>query len=186
MRYCHPSSTRHLEEDSIGEKSWLSHVNGVQFRPRLGKEESMIKIWEMLTRLTEEAQIAALSKCKEIGFDLNRGIVSLEESFINLSAARSILTDAIEKNKLTQLPITIQKTILGQLEAISNSLTALNNGTDEIVNLVDRIEQLNTSIWQYGLHNLSDQVLGYQNKLNQLKNQELQAGKIKRRIGERP
>src|SRR5258706_10428824 len=137
------------------------------------------KIWEILTRLTEEAQISALSKCKELGFDLNRGVVSLEESFINLSAARSILIDAIEKNKLTQLPITIQKTLLAQLEAISTSLTALNNGTDEVVNLVDRTEQLITAIWQYGLHNLSDQVLGYQNKLNQLKNQELQAGKIR-------
>lgn len=137
------------------------------------------KIWEILTRLTEEAQISALSKCKELGFDPNRGIISLEESFINLSTARSILSDAVEKNKLIQLPITVQKALLGQLDAISNSLTTLNGGTDEVVNLVDRIEQLNTLIWQYGFHNLSDQVLGYQSKLNQLKNQELQAGRIR-------
>ena len=100
------------------------------------------KIWEILTRLTDEAHIAAVSKCKELGFDPNRGLVSLEESFSNLNAARSILTDAIEKSKLIQLPITIQKVLLGQLETISTSLTALNSGTDEVVNLVDRIEQL--------------------------------------------
>jgi hypothetical protein len=40
------------------------------------------------------------------------------------------------------------------------------------------IEVLNNSIWKYGLHNLSDQVLGYQKKLNQLKNQELQISKV--------
>ena len=36
-------------------------------------------------------------------FDTNRGIISLDESFINLSAARIILADAIEKQKLIQL-----------------------------------------------------------------------------------
>jgi hypothetical protein len=139
-------------------------------------------IWEILTRLTEEAQRSASSKCKELGFDPNRGVVSLEESLINLNSARAILVDAIEKKKLVQLPITVQKVLVAQLEGVSQSLTALTSGTDEVVNIVDRVEQLNTSIWQYGLHNLSDQVLGYQAKLNQLKDQELQAGQIKEEL----
>ena len=140
------------------------------------------KIWEILTTLTEEAKNSALAKCKELGFDLNRGVVSLEESFINLDAARLILTEAIEKRNLIQLPITVQKTLLTQLEAIAKSLTGLIGGADEVVNLTDKIEQLNTAIWQYGLHNLSEEVLGYQTKLNQLKTQELEVGKLKENL----
>ena len=61
-------------------------------------------------------------KAKEIGFDPNRGLVPLPESFINLSSARSIIEDAIEKQKLVHLPITVQKEILANLETISKSL----------------------------------------------------------------
>jgi len=50
------------------------------------------------------------------------------------------------------------------------------------VNLTTSIEALNTSIWKYGLQNLSDQVLGYQKKLNQIKNEELQISKIKTQL----
>lgn len=79
------------------------------------------RIWEILTTLTEEAQKSAINKCKELGFDLNRGLVSLDESFINLNSAGSILMDAIEKQKLIQLPITVQQLILNSLEAIPTS-----------------------------------------------------------------
>lgn len=136
-------------------------------------------MWEILTTLTEEAQNTARAKCKELGFDPNRGVVSLDESFINLNAARLILTDAIEKQKLIQLPITVQTTILNTLESISKFHIGLINGADEVVNLVNAIEQLNTAIWQYGLHNLSEEMLGYQTKLNQLKNQDLEVKKLK-------
>ena len=54
------------------------------------------KIWEILTTFTEEAQNTAFAKCKELGFDTNRGVVPLDESFINLNAARLILMDVIE------------------------------------------------------------------------------------------
>ena len=106
-------------------------------------------MWEILTTLTEESQQAALSKCKELGLDPNRGVVSLDESFINLNSARSILMDAIEKKKLIQLPITVQKTLISYLEAISKYQAGLTTGTT-VVNLVNAIEQLNAAIWQYG------------------------------------
>ena len=67
------------------------------------------KIWEILTTFTEEAQNKAREKCKELGFDPNRGIISLDESFVNLNSAKLIIEDAIEKQKLIQLPITVQK-----------------------------------------------------------------------------
>jgi len=121
---------------------------------------------------------ASLEESTEAGFDVDRGFVPLPESFINLSSSRSVLEDAIEKQKLVQLPITVQREILANLQNISKSLLALAGGADEIVNLTNAIETLNTSIWKYGLHNLSDQVLGYQKKLNQLKNQELQVSKV--------
>ena len=142
------------------------------------KDDFLSRIWSISTTLTEEAMAVASAKAKELGFDPNRGLVPLPESFINLSAARSIIEDAIEKQKLVQLPLTVQKELLANLEAIAKSLQGLASGVDEVVNLTTAIEALNTAIWKYGLHNLSDQVLGYQKKLNQLKNQELQISKV--------
>jgi hypothetical protein len=142
------------------------------------KDDFLSQIYSICTTLTEEAMAAATSKARELGFDLNRGLVSLPESFINLASARATLEDAIEKRKLIQLPITVQREILGNLETIRKSLQGLTDGTDEIVNLATAIEVLNTSIWKFGLHNLSDQVLGYQAKLNQLKDQERKISQI--------
>jgi hypothetical protein len=142
------------------------------------KDDFLSRIWSICTTLTEEAMAVASAKAKELGFDADRGLVPLPESFINLSSARSIIEDAIEKQKLVQLPVTVQKELLANLETISKSLQGLIGGVDEVVNLTTAIEVLNTAIWKYGLHNLSDQVLGYQKKLNQLKNQELQISKV--------
>jgi hypothetical protein len=139
-------------------------------------------MWNVLTTLTEEAQNAAVAKAEELGFDKNRGEVSLAESLINLNFATNILKDAISKEKLTQLPLTVQKVILTNLSAISSSIINLSNGADEIANLVNAIEALNTSMWQYGFYNLSEQVLGYQTKLNQLKSLELAVTDLKREL----
>lgn len=53
------------------------------------------------------------------------------------------------------------------LESISKAQTNLTAGTDEVVVLVGEIEKLNTAIWQYGLHNLSEEVLGYTTRLRE-------------------
>jgi hypothetical protein len=139
-------------------------------------------IWAHLTTFTDETKQAALFKCKELSFDQNRGIVSLDESYINLTSACNILKDAIETKKLIQLPITIQKDLVNTLDAIAKHQTALIGGSDEVENLTNAIEKLNTCIWQYGLHNLSDQVLGYQAKMNQLKSIELAATETTRKL----
>jgi hypothetical protein len=135
-------------------------------------------IWELLTTFTDEARSAAVAKCTELGFDTKRGLISLDESLINLNSAKAILVDMVEKQKLIQLPITVQKVILSNLDAISRALTGLVSGSDEVENLVTSIERLNTTIWQYGLHNLSGEVLGYQTKLNELKKLELNSKRI--------
>ena len=142
------------------------------------------KMWGILTTFTEESKQAVLSKCAELGFDPKRGEVSLDESYINLNSASNILKDAIEKRKLIQLPISIQKNLVASLEAIVKSQAGLMAGTDEVVNLTDAIEKLNASIWLYGLHNLSDEVLGYQTKMNQLKTMELAAVETKEKLEE--
>jgi hypothetical protein len=46
------------------------------------------------------------------------------------------------------------------------------NGTDSLLGLEDSVEDLSSTIWQYNLHNLSEEVLGFHNKLNQIKAQE--------------
>jgi hypothetical protein len=139
-------------------------------------------MWNVLTTLTDEAQNAAVAKAEELGFDKNRGDVPLPESLTNLNFAVNILKDAIRKEKLTQLPLTVQKVILANLGVVSSSIMNLTKGTDEIVNLVNAIEALNTSMWQYGFYNLSEEVLGYQTKLNQLKNLELVISGLKREL----
>lgn len=136
------------------------------------------RMWEILTTLTEESKKAALAKCVELSLDTNRGEVPLDESYINLNAAVIILKDAIEQRKLIQLPITIQTVLVAILESIAKHQTNLIAGSDEVINLSNAIEKLNTTIWQYGLHNLSNEVLGYQAKLNQLKTLEIDATRI--------
>jgi hypothetical protein len=140
------------------------------------------KIWEILTTLTEESQQAIEAKCKELGLDPNRGVVSLDESFINLNLARDILIELIEKNKLRNIPSSIQKNLLSHLEFVQKYQTGLISGSDEIVNLSDAIEKLNAVIWQYQFHNLTDGILGYKTKLDQLKNLDLEAKKLKREL----
>jgi chromosome segregation ATPase len=138
----------------------------------------------IVTTLTDEAQNAAVRKCQELGFDPNKGRISLEETLINLSQARDILLDAIDNGKLTQLPLKLQYALLSHSEKAAQALTALVNGTDAVINLEDAVEELTASIWQFNLHNLSDQVLGFHNKMNQLKSLETRIRQVSREAGE--
>lgn len=136
------------------------------------------EMWKLSTTLSDEAVNAAEAKAKANNFNVDRGEITFSELSINLRAAREVLRDAIEKQKLIQLPITVQKDILSNLQSINRALQGIMSNSDEIVNLGDGVEALNASIWKYGLHNLSEQVLGHQTKLNQLKRQEVEAKKL--------
>jgi len=73
------------------------------------------------------------------------------------------ILSALDKKSLTQRQL---------LTEVSGKSVKILEVLSELVvegNLTNGIELLNTSIWKYGLHNLSDQVLGYQKKLNQIK-----------------
>src|SRR5207245_2855905 len=123
-----------------------------------------------------------MAKGKELGFDLNKGEITLDESFINLNDDLATLKDAIEKKKLIQLPLSIQKDIDGHLETVSSFLTSLGGGSDEVVNLTGAIEALDSNIWRLRIQKLSKEYLGYQAKLNQVKQLEVQLQELRREL----
>ncbi len=136
------------------------------------KSELSQQIWDVATTLTAEAQDASLRKAEELGFDLNRGHIPLAETLINLNQARGILLDVTEKKILSQLPLKLQYSLLAQVQRVSQTLQLLVNGTDAVQSLDDSVDELTSSIWQYNLQNLSGEVLGFAEKMNQLKRQE--------------
>jgi hypothetical protein len=136
------------------------------------KEDLPKQLWDVATTLTPEAQNASLKKAKDLGFDIQRGRIPLEETLINLNHAREVLLDAVDKAKLAQLPLKLQYSLLAQTQRVSQALTSLVNGTDTVLALEDSVDDLTSSIWQYNLQNLSGEVLGFTQKMNQLKAQE--------------
>jgi hypothetical protein len=142
------------------------------------------EIWKILSKFNQDAHQAALAKCIELELDPSSGVVSLDESYINLIWSCNTLKEAIEKQKLIQLPITIQKELIESLETISSNHDDLLAGTDTVKVLTDGIEKLYTAIWRYSLNHLSDELLGYQTKLNQLKDIERSVIETKTKLEE--
>ncbi len=73
--------------------------------PLPSKEDVPKAIWRIANSMSDEAQNVALNKAREMGFDLAKTRISLEETLINLSKARDVLLDAVEKTKIPQLPL---------------------------------------------------------------------------------
>jgi len=144
------------------------------------KSELSQQIWDAVTTLTPEAQDAGLKKAEELGFDLNRGRIPLAETLINLDRARVILIDATDKKKLSQLPLKLQYSLLPQVQRVSQTLQSLIAGTDAVQALEDSVDEVTSSIWQYNLQNLSGELLGFTEKMNQLKNQETRIRQVHR------
>ena len=82
------------------------------------------KLKEVLSTITEETQSLVIKKSEESGFDINRGDIPLTESFQNLNDSKDILEDALEKDKLSQLPLSVQKRILSHLESANLFMTS--------------------------------------------------------------
>lgn len=146
------------------------------------KTELPNELRRVLNTLTDDAQSTALKKFGDSGLDPNKGKIPLQETLINLSQTRDILLDAVETGKFIQLPLKIQYTLFDQVQAINRELTALAAGTDAVLNLETAVEDLTASAWQFQLHNLSGEVLGFQTKMNQLKSQETRVREVARRI----
>ena len=91
-------------------------------------------IVEKLNSITDEFERAVETKCVELTYDKNKGIITLEESFINLNSIKEELLSAINSEKLVQFPITLQKEIIGALSNIIKYGTEIINGSDSVVN----------------------------------------------------
>ena len=135
-------------------------------------------IWEATTKLSEDAIEAARSKALSLSFDIDKGAVGFAETRINLVHSRDVISDAVEHEKLVQLPISLQTALLQLLNGLVEHLSALADGKDEIVLFADKVEQLSVFLWQYGFYNLSNEVLGYQKKLNRLKSLEVESERL--------
>jgi len=135
--------------------------------------EILSRISEILTTITQESNATLMNVCEENNLNQERGDIPLKEALINLSQVKDILEDAIANSKLNQLPLSIQKTLLANLENIKSIQVNLIAGSDEVVNLVNSIETIYANTWSFGFHHLSDQLLGYTTKMNQLKDQEV-------------
>lgn len=140
--------------------------------------DTLSLIWEATTKLSEDAIEAARSKALSLSFDIDKGTVGFAETRINLIHSRDVISDAIQHEKLVQLPISIQADLLKLLNGLVEHLAALADGKDEIVLFADKVEQVSVFLWQYGFYNLSNEVLGYQKKLNQLKRLEVESDKL--------
>jgi hypothetical protein len=93
--------------------------------PLPAKQDMAKELWRVASTLTQEAQEAALRKCHELSFDTTRGHIPLEETLINLTSARDVILDAVDKRKLVQLPLKLQYALLDQTRLASDELTAL-------------------------------------------------------------
>lgn len=148
------------------------------------KQDLPKEIWRLATTLSNEMQSAATQKARELGFDLNKGRITFDETLINLSSSRDTILDAVDKGKLVQLPLKLQFTLLSQIQRISEALTSMVNGTDSVLPIEDAVDEITATIWQYNLHNLSSQVLGFHQKMNELKAQEVLIRRVRREAEE--
>ncbi len=135
-------------------------------------------IWGATTKLSEDGIEAARSKAVSLSFDIDKGTIGFAEIRINLTHSRNVISDAVTHERLTQLPLSLQSDLLKLLNELVEHLAAIANGKDEIVLFGNKVEQLSVFLWQYGFHNLSNEVLGYQRKLNQLKSLEVESDKL--------
>lgn len=139
-------------------------------------------VWEATTKLSEDAIEAARVKALSLSFDIDKGPVGFAETRINLIHSRDVISDAIEHEKLVQLPLSLQTDLLKLLNDLVEHLAALAGGKDETLLFAGKVEQLSVFLWQYGFYNLSNEVLGYQRKLNQLKSLEVESDKLIRKL----
>ena len=137
------------------------------------KEDLLQTLRDANATLTEDMQRAAVKRSQELGFNLNAGIITIEEILINLTQNRNTIADAINSKTLTQLPLKLQYDLLAKTQRIAETLQNIINSADAISILDEAVEDQGATIWQYHLNYLSDQVLGYEQKMNQLKAQEV-------------
>lgn len=148
----------------------------------LNNMDHSTRILEILNSFTDESKELVFAKCEEYKLPPDRGDITLLEAFINLEQSRNILLDAIKKNQFSQVPLSIQKVILNAIERIKGFENSIIGGGDDIINLVNGIESLYSTIWTNGFHNMSSEFLGYTAKMNKLKEQEVRIENLMKEV----
>jgi hypothetical protein len=144
------------------------------------KEQIPNKLADVVATYTENGQQAAQRKAQDSGFDLDSGEIPFEETLINLSHIREVLSDAIKRGRISQIPLKLQYRLFAEATKVKSQLETLVGGVDAVVPFVNAVEDLNATVWQLNLQNLSEQILGFDTKMNELKNQEVQIKRILR------
>jgi hypothetical protein len=126
----------------------------------------------ILQTFSDEAQESAKKKAIASGFSLTKGSIPFEETLINLSRSRDTLLKSIESSAITQLPLKVQRHLFSETVKVSSQLQALMGGADAVLPFEGAVEDLITAIWYSGVENLSGEILGLHEKLNQLKSLE--------------
>ncbi len=139
-------------------------------------------IWQQLDSLSDVLLDSLEPKCLELNFDPESGITSLREAVINVKNIRNFLRDAVVKQKLIQLPLTIQNELSTQLSVVAKYAISIDSGNNELVNFGAAADRLMVISWQYNLHNLSEQVVGYLEKSNQLKQLEIETTELRGKL----
>ncbi len=95
-----------------------------------------------------------------------------ERSLAELTLVRDQLLGAIEGGKMSMVPMKKQREMLQHIDQIKAGFASLSSGQDDRVAIAEAIEDLYNVAWDSGIHNLSDKFLGYQSKMNSIKDIE--------------
>jgi predicted nucleic acid-binding Zn-ribbon protein len=126
-----------------------------------------------LTQISPEAIEAAKKKVEENGYKKDKGVIGLDEGFLNLAHIKDVLQTAIDQGHFQKMPITKQGEIEEKLPEVINGLNQLTVGGDFVVNIVASIEELFVLVWESRVEFISEEVVNYQNKMDALKVQEV-------------
>jgi hypothetical protein len=137
--------------------------------PAENKRSNSEILRSLIQTFSNDAQAVAKKKVGEQGFTTNRGEIPFEETLINLSVNRDVLLKSIDSGALPQLPLKIQKGLIGDAQQVSVQLTKLLNGEDALLPFENAVDDLTAALWSSNLQNMSGEILGLQEKLNQLK-----------------
>jgi len=140
------------------------------------------ELWELASSLSDQAISAATSRAESLSFlDTASLQIPLEETIINLGHCRDVLLDLVSRERLIQLPLKIQARLLQETNKVAQTLMGITNGGDLLHILEASVEDLNATIWQFGLQNQSESVLGFERKMNELKAQSVEVNRSVKR-----
>jgi len=140
------------------------------------------QIVEKLRLITADSIRKMEEASKAFGPEGAPTLIPFERSLKDLEWARAQLDDAIRSGKLDMLPNARQQGFSDFIDSINSDLALGAEGNDRRQSLAEAIEKLNGAVWDSGIHNLSNELFGYQSKMNSLKEIEVELGEKRSHI----